>query len=320
MTFHFEGWAALLFLLGIIFVFLGGPFFVIVVILSRIRQKAEVHARKRAATIVAQYDPPSDMRPAKLGFLYDTNADEREYWATLLDLKQRNIISITDGGIFMTNHAPQTLNRYESTLIDALGAQNSLKNSVSNAPQDFYKYIRETVQTLSKSFARTRFQNELRLTLVEKGYLKGTSAMIFWYIAGTILLSFLLNSWVLSTMAMPLNVDNGSSSYVSPPFSAINIFTAIFLWLIFSLIFFPFSLPFVFIAMKIIKKHGGMYLLGTKKLRAVWPEIEGYRLFLKQTDLDNIQFEATSGQRSFPETLPYVIALNLINDWQKYIR
>ena len=85
--------------------------------------------RPRGA-IVAEYEPPDELRPAQLGVLIDETADPRDLIATIVDLAVRGYLTITEhpkegffGHVDWTLDAKKSGNdllQYERTLFDGL--------------------------------------------------------------------------------------------------------------------------------------------------------------------------------------------------------
>jgi hypothetical protein len=56
----------------------------------------------------------------------------------------------------------------------------------------------------------------------------------------------------------------------------------------------------------------------TKKFKQIWPEIEGYRDYIRQVEVDELKFESEELKTSSKnKALPYAIALELNTEWQK---
>jgi hypothetical protein len=83
----------------------------------------------------------------------------------------------------------------------------------------------------------------------------------------------------------------------------------------------PAYIGLAYIIERTLEKRIGAYWIGTKKLRDLWPELEGYRLFLRQTDLGQLQQQMNTAQLSTTHAalLPYAIVLNLPIRWESYL-
>jgi hypothetical protein len=68
------------------------------------------------------------------------------------------------------------------------------------------------------------------------------------------------------------------------------------------------------------QKIAGEPWLGTKKLKQVWSEIEGYRHFIEVVEADKLEFDSENTKGIVKnKTLPYAIALGFNTGWTKKI-
>ncbi len=70
---------------------LSTGFVILYIILARYLRERR---RKKAQTIIAEYDPPDDLTPGEIGFLHDDRGNTVEVTATLIDLAVRKFIKI----------------------------------------------------------------------------------------------------------------------------------------------------------------------------------------------------------------------------------
>ena len=88
-------------------------------------------------TIVAEYSPPENLRPAEAGLLVDEHADTKDVTATIVDLAVRGFLTITEipaSGIFGKKDWSLTrlgkpaaaLQPYEQTILDGLFGRGAL--------------------------------------------------------------------------------------------------------------------------------------------------------------------------------------------------
>lgn len=276
---------------GIILAILFSPLFVGVAMASRFKRKSSEYQARTRNTVVAQYDPPRQLSPAEIGYLYDQSLDERELWATFYDLQLRKLVRLEGNKIIANATSQQT---------------NSLK--------DHEKVILHAKLSKSGRFSqktRVEFLGKLHNHLQAQGYYKTGYYKSLAYILFPTM--FLLSLWPLLTAGLP-GTYNGVpyEAWSATAFASTTIFIfmgVLFLW------------PLYFIAglyvVGLVMKHAGIFWLGTKKLRALWPELDGYREYLKNTDLKNAQFELQQQDVSIAtETLPYIISLNLPVDYR----
>lgn len=81
--------------------------------------------------------------------------------------------------------------------------------------------------------------------------------------------------------------------------------------------FFPLFMCLALVAGTIYNNIVGQPGLWTEKLKTPWPQIEGFREYVRQVDLDEIQFESSKLKMvSKNKNLPYAIALGLNTEWE----
>jgi hypothetical protein len=79
-------------------------------------------------TLVVEFGPPQNMRPAELGLILDESADTKDVTATIVDLAVRGYLTIAEGAVksewtlTKKNGAMETLLPYERTLLSGLFA------------------------------------------------------------------------------------------------------------------------------------------------------------------------------------------------------
>ena len=87
----FEGFPAVIAL----FIFLAIPIGVATFIIGRTSRFAHRKRQLIQNVIIAEYEPPAHLSPAEIGYLFDSRFDNTEVVATLIDLEQRGLISIS---------------------------------------------------------------------------------------------------------------------------------------------------------------------------------------------------------------------------------
>lgn len=288
------GLPAVIFIILLLCIFLcilATPVFITINVLSRFKRKATEELTRSANTIIAHYDPPQNLSPAEVGYLYDQTLDDREIWATLYDLQNRSVISISGTTItkLATKQEIALLKDYEQTAIK----------------------IRINKRGKFRQDDRTRFLAQVHDTLEKQGYFKAGYMVSVAYILGPTIL--ILWSWPLLLASMP-------GTYNGVPYQpwSLDAFTSSF-WFafIFGFVLWPLYFFGALYIVSLIIKHAGIFWLGTKKLRMLWPQLDGYREYLRQTDLDNVQFELQQDGKSTNKNLPYILALNLPINFRK---
>lgn len=68
------------------------------------------------------------------------------------------------------------------------------------------------------------------------------------------------------------------------------------------------------------RKIDGADWLGTPKLKAIWPDIEGYRQFIKLVELDRLRYDTEQTEHKIKNSaLPYAVALGFNTGWRKQL-
>ena len=252
------------------------------------RRKAENIKNKRVNTIITQYDPPHGLTPAEIGLLYDMRCDKTELIATLFDLEQRGIITIIDEkNVTVVNEsAYETLAEYEKL---AVRLTNEEKDEA--APQQTIPFTYIDQKTGAQTTAmihvmsmgkRLAFKQAIQKSLVEKGI--KMSSYYGAFALRVIALMFLFGLLPILSASIP-GTSNGIeyTAWSGEAFSgaiSLVLFMGFFIFPVYALV----AITLVWLWTKI----AGRYWLNSKQARALWPELEGYKRYLAQVDLDNI--------------------------------
>ena len=60
-----------------------------------------------------------------------------------------------------------------------------------------------------------------------------------------------------------------------------------------------------------------MRWIGTKRLRRTWPDIEGYRMYIKQAQLNRLNFASEELRiKALERDFAYAVALRMKVDWK----
>lgn len=284
------------------------------------RRRVERVLNENVNIIITQFDPPRGLSPAEIGLLYDMKCDKTELIATLFDLEQRGVITITNADqVKITNEAAYAeLNKYEKLAIQlANGETDTLK-----LPQESQiSYTDPNTGQLEFSLY-TPFPRKSRLAFtlaVQESIEKKGIPMNNYYgafVLRVLIVWFILSLWPF-IMAGTAGTYNGAAYAAWSAEAFVSAFFAIFL---FGMFLFPAYIIVACLVVWIWTKIAGRYWLNTKQARAIWPELEGYKRYLQQVDLDRIQFESTSESEPITKTLPYAIVFGLDTKWQQRIK
>jgi hypothetical protein len=291
------------------------------IVAAIVRRRTEMVLKKNTGIIITQYDPPHDLSPAEIGLLYDSVCGDKEIRATLFDLQQRGIISFTsESSIVVTDRtAYDHLPEYAKIAVRMFDKQMAQLDP--HAKEFTYiVYAEDGPQTMHSSIHIPQnkwvFTRAVQQSLRNKGYNVRDYHLQFWCRVGIGVIILWILPWLLFTaMGAGLNeVDEG-------PWSLTSFTSGFLLSFIVGFFLFPAYLIASFIAVKVFVAIAGRYWVNTKQVRKLWPELEGYRIFLQQVDLDEIQFESANSEFSpVVKTLPYAMIFNLDTKWQERLR
>ena len=124
----FTGFSAIIAL----FIFLAIPLTFVTLVIGRTSRFTHRKKQLIQNVIIAEYDPPANLTPAEIGYLFDSRIDKTEVIATLVGLEQRSLVNLTynkfDGLHVEKSVAqlPNDLRQHELYLLNNLGANSNL--------------------------------------------------------------------------------------------------------------------------------------------------------------------------------------------------
>ena len=179
-------------------------------------------------TVIAQYEPPENLRPASVSFLIKQRSSEKEISATLIDLAVRGFLKIKeikgnwskDYELTRLQKEPEGLLYYEKELLDILFKTgdhvkiSSLKNKLSDHKRFFALRLKtEMEQLLYFSPASFRIQQTLYglgvAMIVLSFFLPSSLFLLSWQIS--CLLSGIL--MLIFAFVMPKRTPKGAEAY-----------------------------------------------------------------------------------------------------------
>lgn len=317
----FAAWAMFMVVALVIFGLLLVVLSPALMMVALMRRKAEKIMNERVNTVITQFDPPQDLLPAQMGLLYDMKCDEKELIATLFHLEQRGIIAIESRNKvkIVNEKAYPNLKKFEKLAIQHADGETDT-SKLPRTSQISYTNPRTGVEELSvfrlpfQKKSRLEFALAIQESIEKKGIPMNNYQGAF---TGRVLLMwFVIGLWPLLFTGAP--VTSNGVEYSAWSFQSFT--SAVFMVPFLGLFLFP---VYILIACAVVwlwTRVAGRYWLNTKQARALWPELEGYRRYLEQVDLDNIQFESSSGHDPVTDTLPYAIIFGLETKWQNRLK
>jgi hypothetical protein len=283
------------------------------ILVASLRRKAERLRQERSSTVIAQYDPPRGFSPAEMGLLYDLKCDDKEFRATLFDLEQRGIISFTSSHTVTIRDRPayEQLMPHEQIAVRMFDKRDAQQISAETAAT-MQAYSQEFSMAIPSIASKAQFTNAVQKSLALKGY--PTKSYTKSLLQRVILVAFVVGLWPLFLAGL-----SGTSNGVPyGAWSGAAFAFALGLMFFIGLFIFPAYIFIAYLILRVWMAIAGRSWLATKQTRAIWPELEGYRLFLRETDLDAIQFESGQKEQSVvSKTMPYAMVFNLDTKWQQ---
>jgi len=257
-------------------------------ILSKARRKTYEFTRQHDNIIKTEYDPPYKLTPAELGYLVDARFSKREFYATVLDLEQRGYLEISklpQHNYKLTNRGLNTgtLHKHEQLIVDNFTNTSSL--------------------SLQNKSNLKKFKQSVLSSLTSKGLVKNLPANVS-FLAGRIVSIFLIMNVLLTILFLFADSDD-------------SLFDVIFFLFLSPLLFSPLTLPLSIALGYVYNKVVGETGLWTKQMKKAWAEVAGYKHFIEQVEIDNIQFESAElKSKTKIKAFPYAVALGLDTSWE----
>jgi hypothetical protein len=290
---------------------------VIVVPTALFRKWYFYRRRLKKRIITAEYEPPLGLNPAELGYMFDGKLGEREIAATIIDLIQRGCLHIkkTEHGtrIFAGPRVENNTKQYENKLIE----EASVDDGVTG--KDLLgRFIRTTNSSGSVTVSAPKavvFSQMVHADLEFRGYVKGS---LFWEsIKGFLKINLLLHICLLYLPALAMLIlytfQTGSFDF--------GIFAGVF----FAAFGLAIATEVPFFIAAVILQHARGRIIGrewiiTEKLERLWPQIVGYRQYVKLVENERLEFQTEElAKMSKKETLAYAVALGFVKNWRKII-
>lgn len=305
-------------ILAVLLLILLAIFSPLLILAAVLKRRAVRYMNERTATILTQFDAPKRLKPAQIGFLYDMKCDQKEVWGTLLWLHKEKIINIKSKSSveILDTKRYESLESFEKAAINLIdksapGAQsqtltfqqldsntNTLVKSTISLPSfrslgNFSRHVQDSLK--SKGYRTRRYLP----TIIGYGWLVGLIVPI-----GAIILFY----------SMPINSDG--TEYGA--WSSQSLLAGVLLVLGFSFFLWPLIWGFGILIVYLWGTIAGRHWLNTPAVRKVWPELEGYRLFLKQVEIDNAEFATKTNdiEAAIDASLPYTIVFGFNSNWQ----
>lgn len=295
--------------------FLGVGVFIILP-LALLRKWFFYRKRLRKNTITALYEPPLGLNPAEIGYMFDGKMRSREVAATIIHLQQRGYLHIkrdSEGKrIFAGPRVGDDLKTYEKKLIEVAD-----KPEGATLDEMLYRFVSYKLHRKSSSVGTMQFAftQLVHSDLQRRHYVKMSSHASFFYRALKILI---LLEMVLIVLPLFLFWTFIAVFQGTTDFSVLGVlmFMAVMFCIIFSVPFYLAACVLTYIRGRIV----GREWIITPKLEKLWPQIVGYRQYIKFVENERLEFQSRELQKiSKNESLPYAVSLGFVKNWRNLL-
>jgi hypothetical protein len=303
------GIPALLIILVVLYIIIYLPIKFVVNVVAFSKARADRVHKLHSNVVVAEYEPPEKLSPAEIGYLFDNKLNIEEVFATIVSLEQQGLITTTekDEKLILSNVEPvnSNLSEFDKSIINQFKNSNDINIGplrIERSPVALRTIKDNQVidYKLLKNLVRGS-ENVLRDGLRTKGYLKSVKEQIKSLLIR--LIPFMFGLMCLTIYSFhPKSIGE-------------TIGLTIFL-----LFFAPFYFVVAVFLLNSYQKIAGDPWSGTQKLKDLWPEIEGYRQYIKAVEEDRLKFESENTKGIIKnKILPYGIALGFNTGWKNKI-
>jgi hypothetical protein len=168
------------------------------------------------------------------------------------------------------------------------------------------------ITRLDVNLRRSQFVDALEADLATKGFrIHNPTGQL---IRKTIFIAFILSQWPSLSWILTAGDGEARVGFWSGLFA--NFFASFALDIFMA----PGYLIVAYILLRIWMKIAGPHWLNNAKIRQIWPELEGYKRFIKQTDFNTIQYDVAHHFDPAYKTFPYAIAFGLDKAWDDLLK
>jgi hypothetical protein len=290
---QYEGTAAII-ALFLVFIYLAillsAPAYISTVIGSFAAKRRYRNKRLAINSVITEFKPPKNISPAELGYLFDSHLKHPEIIATILDLKQRGLLTKginkklvrTESG----TKAQESLKPHEVVVLNAIDGKKSIK------------------KVAKKSFKK--FTPALKSSLVDAGLIEPRKATANYKARRTIKVYFVLSALVFLWL-----IKFGTMSFTQ---------TVLF-FIIISTFLFPALIGLAILIGRTYDNIVGQPSIWTDNLKNIWPKVEGFKNYVEKVELERIKYESETNETlSTNKTMPYAVALGMNTGWKKQFK
>jgi hypothetical protein len=268
--------------------------------------------RIKNSVITADFEPPSKLSPAEIQYLFGGVEHDRIIGATIIHLVQRGVLHMrrVDGEKKVFPGPKETLNlkQHEKMLVVIAEKENGISAAAMIASP--IAFTDEETQINATTISEYIHHSLREQKLIEE---KNVNKFFIDSIKVSAWLIFSLVWWPLFLFWF-LSVLLASSSDISSIVDFIQVIA-----ITSASLAIPITIASIFIVKWRARLIGRRWMSTTKLIR-LWPQLMGYRHFVKLTERDRLKFETEKlKDESNKDILPYAVALGFIKDWRNII-
>lgn len=265
--------------------------------------------RLKVNDITSEFSAPLDLKPADIAYLYKTKLGSGVIAATIIGLVNQNYLKLVNTGegkmLELGKNRQEGLTKYELKIV------LMVKDKGTISGRDLVKEF-EGLSTINRGLS---IHNLVKADLASKGYVKKNYTVSFMrrsaYIA--VVLFVLTGLWPMVFVWSAEVVLEGYSDFSS-------------LFKLFgSALRFGFAtIPVYFVLGALVTYLKGLIVgrewVATPRLIKSWPQIIGFRQYVKLLEVGKLQFNSAElEKKSAKDTLSYAVALGFVKSWKRYI-
>jgi hypothetical protein len=290
--------------LGLTIIILGAAVLIALIawLLARLTAIRQTRRLQRDETVIAEYEAPERLTPAELGYVLDKDFQHNELLATIAQLYAKKAVKLHAAGkdfvIEATARDITELDDIESTVLGYLRSHpdrkvrwselDTIESTVAGAESDFET---ATLQSLiAKGFM---YDNVFNDTLLHKRIM-------------SLIIATVCSLGLIIPLLVHALASNDAAS-IGQEYAKVS--RGVLLMVLVPLAGAVWAMVFVYanVIAYIYYSQAGLPIGATPTLRALWPGVAGYRLFLQETEFVRLK----SAPDSLDPALAYCLALGL---------
>ena len=265
--------------------------------------------------ITSEFDPPAKLTPAEVQYLFGGINKQRITAATIIHMVQRGLLHMRKVDnkkmLYVGPRVSDKLLSWERMLISRIESEHGIDpNKVLDNPIAFVD--KEIDDSHTEASTLSDYIGE---SLQNRGLIKGKGVNSFFLDAlkGMFVLLLFLVWWPVGLYWFMFLIESSASD-----FSSVQDFTtaSAIITLALSIPLYVFSVFFVKWRAQLL----GRRWMSTDRLTRLWPQIIGFRSFVKLTEKNSLKFDSEELQKSSSkDILSYAVALGFVENWREIV-